>query len=211
MKKKESIFQLLAQKPWDPNQAKIDNMHDGTTIDLSKGKLGLRFIMIVSTIFFSLFIVTYSDRMVYSDWQKMPEPWLLWVNTIILFFSSFVFITTQIESKKNQFHIVKNRLLLIGFLAFAFLIGQLLVWQQLISDGYYVSSNPSNAYFYVFTALHALHLLGGLIYWIITIRKVWKPGDIVIFKVKHTVELCAIYWHFLLAVWLVLFGLMLFS
>ena len=211
MKKKESIFQLLAQKPWDPNQAKIDNMHDGATIDLSKGKLGLRFIMIVSTIFFSLFIVTYSDRMVYSDWQKMPEPWLLWVNTIILFFSSFVFITTQIESKKNQFHIVKNRLLLIGFLAFAFLIGQLLVWQQLISDGYYVSSNPSNAYFYVFTALHALHLLGGLIYWIITIRKVWKPADIVIFKVKHTVELCAIYWHFLLAVWLVLFGLMLFS
>ena len=211
MKKKESIFQLLAQKPWDPAQAKIDNMHDGTTINLSKGKLGLRFIMIVSTIFFCLFIVTYSDRMIYPDWQRMPEPWLLWINTIILFFSSFVFITTQIESKKNRFDTVKNRLLLIGFLAFAFLVGQLLVWQQLITNGYYVSSNPSNAYFYVFTALHGLHLLGGLVYWIITIRKVWNPRDIVISKVKHTVELCAIYWHFLLAVWLVLFGLMLFS
>ena len=211
MKKKESIFQLLAQKPWDPAQSKIDNMHDGTTINLSKGKLGLRFIMIVSTIFFCLFIVTYSDRMIYPDWQRMPEPWLLWINTIILFFSSFVFITTQIESKKNQFDTVKTRLLLIGFLAFAFLIGQLLVWQQLITNGYYVSSNPSNAYFYVFTALHGLHLLGGLVYWTITVRKVWNPRDIVISKVKHTVELCAIYWHFLLAVWLVLFGLMLFS
>ena len=211
MKKKESIFQLLAQKPWDPVQAKIDNMHEGATIDLSKGKLGLRFIMFVSTIFFCLFIVTYSDRMVYPDWQRMPEPWLLWINTITLFFSSFVFIATQIASKKNQFHIVKNRLLLIGFLALTFLIGQLLVWQQLITDGYYVSNNPSNAYFYVFTALHGLHLLGGLVYWIITIRKVWNPRDIVISKVKHTVELCAIYWHFLLVVWLVLFGLMLFS
>ena len=70
MKKKESIFQLLSHKPWDPNQAKIDDMHDGTTIDLTKGKLGLRFIMIVSTIFFCLFIVTYSDRMVYGDWKK---------------------------------------------------------------------------------------------------------------------------------------------
>ena len=211
MRKKESIFQILAQKPWDPSQAKIDDMHEGGTINLSKGKLGLRFIMFVSTIFFCLFIVTYSDRMVYPDWQRMPEPWLLWFNTAVLFFSSMVFVNTQIASKNNQFQIVKKRLLLIGFLAFAFLIGQLLVWQQLIANGFYVSTNPSNAYFYVFTALHGLHLLGGLVYWYLTIKKVWISSDIVIFKVKHSVDLCAIYWHFLLAVWVVLFGLMLFS
>ena len=211
MRKKEGIFQLLAQKPWDPTQAKIDDMHEGGTINLSKGKLGLRFIMFVSTIFFCLFIVTYSDRMVYPDWQRMPEPWLLWFNTAVLFFSSMVFVSTQIASKNNQFQIVKNRLLLIGFLAFAFLVGQLLVWQQLIANGFYVSTNPSNAYFYVFTALHGLHLLGGLVYWYLTIKKVWISSDIVVAKVKHTVDLCAIYWHFLLAVWVVLFGLMLFS
>ena len=211
MRKKESIFQLLAQKPWDPTQAKIDDMHEGGTINLSKGKLGLRFIMFVSTIFFCLFIVTYSDRMVYPDWQRMPEPWLLWINTAVLFFSSMVFINAQIASKNNQFQLVKNRLLLIGFLAFAFLVGQLLVWQQLIANGFYVSTNPSNAYFYVFTALHGLHLLGGLVYWYLTIKKVWISSNIVISKAKHTVDLCAIYWHFLLAVWVVLFGLMLFS
>ena len=211
MRKKENIFQILAQKPWDPSQAKIDDMHEGGTIDLSKGKLGLRFIMFVSTIFFCLFIVTYSDRMVYPDWQRMPEPWLLWINTAVLFFSSMVFVSTQIASKNNQFQIVKNRLLLIGFLAFAFLIGQLLVWQQLIANGYYVSTNPSNAYFYVFTALHGLHLLGGLVYWYLTIKKVWISSNIVVSNTKHTVDLCAIYWHFLLAVWVVLFGLMLFS
>jgi len=211
MRKKESIFQILAQKPWDPSQAKIDDMHEGGTINLSKGKLGLRFIMFVSTIFFCLFIVTYSDRMVYPDWQRMPEPWLLWINTAVLFFSSMVFINAQIASKNNQFQLVKNRLLLIGFLAFAFLVGQLLVWQQLIANGFYVSTNPSNAYFYVFTALHGLHLLGGLVYWYLTIKKVWISSDIVVAKVKHTVDLCAIYWHFLLAVWVVLFGLMLFS
>ena len=211
MRKKESIFQILAQKPWDPSQAKIDDMHEGGTINLSKGKLGLRFIMFVSTIFFCLFIVTYSDRMVYPDWQRMPEPWLLWFNTAVLFFSSMVFINAQIASKNNQFQIVKKRLLLIGFLAFAFLIGQLLVWQQLIANGVYVSTNPSNAYFYVFTALHGLHLLGGLVYLYLTIKKVWISSNIVISKAKHTVDLCAIYWHFLLAVWVVLFGLMLFS
>ena len=211
MKKKESILQLLMQKPWDPAQVKVDNLHEGATLNLSKGKLGLRYIMIISTIFFCLFIVTYSDRLVYPDWQKMPEPLMLWLNTLILLISSAFFLNAQIAAKNNQFIIVKKRLIVIGFLALAFLIGQLIVWLQFINLGYYVSSNPANAYFYVFTALHGLHLLGGLIYWLITIRKVWVPSNIVIAKVKHTVELCAIYWHFLLAVWIVLFGLMLFT
>ena len=211
MKKKETIFQLLTQKPWDPAQAKIDNMHDGETLDLSKGKLGLRYIMIVSSIFFSLFIVTYADRLVFADWQQMPEPLLLWFNTLILFISSVFFISTQFAAKNNQFEKVKQKLLIIGYLALAFLIGQFLVWLQLINLGYYVSTNPANAYFYVFTALHGLHLIGGLIYWAMTIRQVWIPSDIVIANAKHTVDLCAIYWHFLLAVWVVLFGLMLFS
>ena len=211
MKKKESIFRLLAQKPWDPTQMKVDNLHKGATLDLSKGKLGLRYIMIISTIFFCLFIVTYSDRLIYPDWQKMPEPLMLWLNSFILFISSIVFLNAQIAAKNSQFEIVKKRLIVIGVLALAFLAGQFLVWLQFISLGYYVSSNPANAYFYVFTALHALHLLGGLIYWFITIRKVWVTSDIVVAKAKHTVELCAIYWHFLLAVWIVLFGLMLFT
>ena len=211
MKKKETIFQLLTQKPWDPAQAKIDNMHDGETLNLSKGKLGLRYIMIVRSIFFSLFIVTYADRLVFADWQQMPEPLLLWFNTLILFISSVFFISTQFAAKNNQFEKVKQKLLIIGYLALAFLLGQFLVWLQLINLGYYVSTNPANAYFYVFTALHGLHLIGGLIYWVMTIRKVWIPSDIVIANAKHTVDLCAIYWHFLLAVWIVLFSLMLFS
>ena len=207
----ESIIKQLTQKPWEPAQAKIDNLHEGKTFNLHVGKLGLRYIMVVSSIMFCLFIVTYSDRMVYPDWQRMPEPALLWINTFILFISSFVFVRIQLASKKNQFKKIKRELLVIGFLAFVFLIGQLLVWQDMVNAGYYVSGSPANAYFYLFTALHGLHLLGGLIYWIITLRKVWNTNDIVIRKVKHTIELCAIYWHFLLAVWVVLFGLMLFS
>ena len=207
----ESLIKQLTQKPWEPAQAKVDNFHEGKTFNLHVGKLGLRYIMVVSTIMFCLFIVTYSDRMVYPDWQRMPEPALLWINTFILFISSFVFVRIQLASKKNQFKKIKRELLVIGFLAFVFLIGQLLVWQNMVNAGYYVSGSPANAYFYLFTALHGLHLLGGLIYWIITLRKVWNTNDIVIRKAKHTIELCAIYWHFLLAVWVVLFGLMLFS
>ena len=211
IKKEESIVQLLTQKPWDPNQAKLDNMHDGKTINLSIGKLGQRYIIIVSTILFCLFIVTYSDRMIYSDWQNMPEPMLLWFNSLVLLVSSIVFISVQIASNKKQFNKVKKGLFIVGGLSFVFLFGQLLVWQKMINLGYFMSSNPANAYFYLFTTLHGLHLIGGLIYWVITIKKVWISEEIVIRNAQHTVELCGIYWHFLLFVWLVLLGLMSFS
>ena len=211
MKKKLSIFKLLSQKPWDTEQVKIDNYHDGATLNLTNGKFGLRYLMVISTILFCLFIVTYSDRLVYPDWKKMPEPILLWLNTLLLFISSGVFVSAQRASKNNLFEIVRKRLILIGWLSLAFLVGQLIVWAQFYNLGYYISSNPANAYFYVFTTLHGLHLLGGLIYWIMTIKKVWVINEIEVIKAKHTIELCSIYWHFLLAVWIVLFGLMLFT
>ena len=134
--KKESIYRLLTQKPWESKQAQVDDLHDGKTFNIHIGKFGLRYIMIVSTIMFCLFIVTYSDRMVYPDWKRMPEPFLLWINSIILVLSSIFFVRIQLASKKNEFAKVKKNLLLVGILAFVFLIGQLLVWQNLVNAGY---------------------------------------------------------------------------
>ena len=210
MSKEKTIFQTLTEKPWEEDQIKIDNEHQGRTLNLSKYKLGLRTIMVVSTIIFSLFIVSYSDRMLVHDWRSMPEPWLLWLNTGVLLLSSFVFHFTKLAADRNEHEKTKNGLYLIGFLAYSFLIGQLLVWYQLMSSGYYGTTNVANAFFYLFTALHGLHLIGGLYFWGRTtakfLNKNSKAED-----TKHSIELCAIYWHFLLAVWVVLFGLMLFT
>ena len=210
MSKEKTIFQTLTEKPWEEDQIKIDNEHQGRTLNLSKYKLGLRTIMVVSTIIFSLFIVSYSDRMLVHDWRSMPEPWLLWLNTGVLLLSSFVFHFTKLAADRNEHEKTKNGLYLIGFLAYSFLIGQLLVWYQLMSSGYYGTTNVANAFFYLFTALHGLHLIGGLYFWGRTtakfLNKSSKAED-----TKHSIELCAIYWHFLLAVWVVLFGLMLFT
>ena len=210
MSKEKTIFQTLTEKPWEEDQIKIDNEHQGRTLNLSKYKLGLRTIMVVSTIIFSLFIVSYSDRMLVHDWRSMPEPWLLWLNTGVLLISSFVFHFTKLAADRNEHEKTKNGLYLIGFLAYSFLIGQLLVWYQLMSSGYYGTTNVANAFFYLFTALHGLHLIGGLYFWGRTtakfLNKNSKAED-----TKHSIELCAIYWHFLLAVWAVLFGLMLFT
>jgi len=208
MSKKElNIFKLLSEKPWEDSQKEIDNQHDGKTLALSKAKLGVRTVMVVSTVIFSLFIVSYSDRMLVHDWRSLSEPWLLWINTIILIFTSFVFHKTKVLSDKNEFEKTKNYLLLVGFLTFAFITGQLLVWQHYVNLGQYVSTNPANAFFYLFTALHGLHVLGGLFFWGRATTKLFIK-NYNISKIKQAIELCAIYWHFLLIVWFILFGLM---
>ena len=208
MSKKElNIFKLLSQKPWEASQAVIDNEHDGKTLDSSKAKLGVRTIIVVSSVIFSLFVVSYSDRMLVHDWKSLSEPWLLWINTSILILTSFVFNKTKIFFDKNNFEKAKNSLLLVGFLSFAFITGQLLVWQHFINIGQYASTNPANAFFYLFTALHGLHLLGGLFFWGRATTKIFSE-NFSVSKVKQSIELCAIYWHFLLIVWLILFGLM---
>ena len=208
MSKKElNIFKLLSQKPWEPSQAAVDNEHDGKTLALSKTKLGVRTIMVVSTVIFSLFVVSYSDRMLVHDWKNLSEPWLLWINTIILIFTSFVFHKAKVLSDKNELEKAKNYLLLVGFLTFAFITGQLLVWQHYVNLGQYASTNPANAFFYLFTALHGVHILGGLFFWGRATTKLFTKNFNVL-KIKQAIELCAIYWHFLLIVWFILFGLM---
>ena len=208
MSKKElNIFKLLSQKPWEASQSAIDNEHDGKTLALSKANLGVRTIMVVSTVIFSLFIVSYSDRMLVHDWRSLSEPWLLWINTIFLIFTSFAFHKAKVLSDKNEFEKAKNYLLLVGVLTFAFITGQLLVWQYYVNLGQYASTNPANAFFYLFTALHGAHILGGLFFWgRASTNKFTKNFSVL--KIKQAIELCAIYWHFLLIVWFILFGLM---
>ena len=211
MSKKElNIFKLLSQKPWEATQAAIDNQHDGKTLDMSKAKLGVRTIMVVSTVIFSLFVVSYSDRMLVHDWTNLSEPWLLWINTIILIFTSIVFHKAKVLSDKTELEKAKNYLLLVGFLTFAFITGQLIVWQHLVNLGHYASTNPANAFFYLLTALHGLHVLGGLFFWARATTKLFTKNFNVL-KIKQAIELCAIYWHFLLIVWFILFGLMIFT
>ena len=92
-------------------------------------------------------------------------------------------------------------------LTLVFLVGQLIVWNQLIEYGYTAEKNPANAFFYLITGVHGAHLLGGLIAWIRAARKIREGVDPSVLRVS--VELCAIYWHFLLFVWVVMLALFL--
>ena len=170
-------------------------------------KVALGVLLAVITSLFALFISAYWIRMELSDWRPLPEPGLLWANTGILFLGSVGLQWAWRAAAKGDWAGLRKGMLAGGLCALAFMVGQVAAWQQLLGLGYYAQSNPANAFFYVLTGLHVLHLAGGLVAWARTARRAWAGESLP--EARLGVELCAVYWHFLFVVWLVLFGLML--
>lgn len=164
-------------------------------------RVGLWVFMAVASVLFSALVSAYLVRMNLPDWRSLPEPKLLWLNTALLGLSSLFLQRATWASRQQRLEATRRNLRLGGLLGFAFVAGQLLAWSQLQAMGYFLTSNPSSSFFYLMTALHALHLLGGLVAWGVVSSRT-PPAPL-------AVELCTTYWHFLLLVWLVLYGLLL--
>jgi len=173
-------------------------------LPLPAAKLGLWVFMGVVTVLFTIIVSTYVTRMGFADWRPLPEPRLLWLNTGVLILSSAAMQWAQVAARRGRIASLRVGLLAGGVFAWAFLAGQLWAWQQLGVSGYFLAGNPANTFFYLITALHGLHLVGGLVAWGKTTVKVWRG-----LEVRLSVDLCTVYWHFLLVVWLGLFVLML--
>ena len=199
-------MQRLATKPW-LQQGVISDVPTDGPISMTTPKLGLYVLLAAITSLFALFISAYTMRMELPDWTALPTPVLLWLNTGFLFMGSVGMQWAQNGSNHGSITDVRRGLLIGGGFALAFLAGQLVVWQELVDLGYFLQSDPAAAFFYLLTGLHGLHLLGGLIAWGRTTAMAWH--DLNPAKLAVAVELCTIYWHFLLLIWLVLFGLLL--
>ncbi len=196
--------QRLAAKPW-LEEGVLDDDRSGMP-SLPPAKIGLGVFLAVAGSLFALFISAYSMRMAVFDWRAMPVPRLLWFNTGVLIISSGALQWALIAARRNDSDNVLIGLLAAGVSAIVFLIGQLLAWQQLNAAGYVLAANAANAFFYLLTAVHGLHVLGGLVALGRTTAKAWR--GIAIPQLRLSVELCAMYWHFLLLVWLVLLALL---
>ena len=199
------LKQTINVQPWAAQGSSKDVY--GGVLSRPTAKLGLWVFLAVVTSLFALFISAYAMRMKLGDWSPMPKPGLLWLNTGVLIVTSFAMEWTRAAANRGQTGDVRSGLVAGGVLTFVFLAGQLVVWQQLNASGYFVAANPANDFFYLLTAVHGLHLLGGLVAWGRTTAKVWR--GIEVGKVRLSVELCAMYWHYLLLVWLVVFAVLL--
>jgi cytochrome c oxidase subunit III len=169
-------------------------------------KTGLTVFLGVALCLFSLLSAAFFMRMGAADWQSPPLPRILWFNTAVLAASSVALEIARRASKEGALARMRSALLAGAGASVLFLSGQLWAWRELVAGGFYASQNPANAFFFLLTGVHALHLIGGLVALFTATSRAWERDDAR--DAAMIVELCAIYWHFLLGVWLVLFALL---
>ena len=199
------LRQSLNTQPWVPNPE--DDAVSGSSLSGNTKAVALTIFLAVATSVFALFISAYTIRMEEPDWRPVSEPVLLWLNTAVLILASVAYHWTRNAAVAGREDRLKPGLIASGALTFLFLLGQLVAWQQLNAAGYRLDSNVANAFFYLITAVHGVHMLGGLWVWARSTIRVWTGATAD--SVRLSIELCTVYWHFLLLVWIVLFGMLL--
>jgi|TARA_B110000977_G_C10889769_1_gene420941 cytochrome c oxidase subunit 3 len=205
------MFATLREKSWLNSPSATAS--GGFNSEISRKTVALRFFLAVISVLFSLFIVTFLARSQFPDfqalagqaWQPFTNPQQLWINTGILLAASIAIQFASSSAKKNRLIAANIAIALCGLFTLAFIGAQILVWQHLIDLGYFVASNPANSYFYLFTAIHGLHLVGGIFVLLrLGLRSTAQTQNSLIISTS----LCANYWHYLLLVWVLLFALL---
>ena len=202
------IFKTLAEKPWTSDRATVAELNTASYAASNQKVALVCFLAIVGVLFF-LFFAAYHMRLEplefavneRSDWVPLPEPPLLWFNTLVLGLASVAFEWARRLAKRGAVGSAKLPFLAAGAATLAFLVLQLAVWNQLSASGYYAHGNPANAFFYLITGVHGVHLLGGLVAWARAAHR-FARTDGEAAHLARSVDLCALYWHFLLLVWL---------
>lgn len=205
-----NVFAEIVKKPWLPEPE--GELEDGPVFPIARATLGFRFFLGIVVFLFTLMVGAYADRIVLNDWRPMPELPALWLNTLLLVLASLAMrgATQRLAEGPPA---AKKYLVMAAALSIAFVAGQLAAWRELVELGYFAAANPANAFFYMITGVHGVHVLGGLAVLLNAIVKLWSSTDAAGggLRLAATLRLCAVYWHFLLIVWLVLFALFLFT
>ena len=156
--------------------------------------------------FFMALVSAYIVRkdMPNSAWVQLNVPPILWLNTLILIASSFTLARSRGRLLANDDAGFRHWWGVTTILGIFFLIGQVIAWRQLAAAGLFLATNPASSFFYVFTAAHGLHLLGGVL---ALLGVAFRPTH----KLTRSTatEIVSMYWHFMDGLWVFLFLLLL--
>jgi len=166
--------------------------------------VGMAAITMTFAAFTSAMVVRQGSSM---DWRHFVLPSVLYFNTAVLLASSVTleFARSRVRlwtrGLQTQRRIPLLWLYLTLGLGLLFVAGQYAAWLQLKSEGLYLATNPSSSFFYLFTAIHALHVLGGLAGLILVI---WRFSKHVPTLQLSTLSTVSYYWHFMDVLWVYL-------
>jgi len=147
----------------------------------------------------SAYIVRQSE----GNWLEFDLPDVFWYNSGIIVLSSLSIHWSYLSAKKDDFNPLKLGLIVTTLLGLAFLVGQWYSWIALVEQDVYFVGNPAGSFMYVFTGLHGLHLVSGVIFLIIVL--ISSLRNKIHSQNMAQLEMCVTYWHFLGGLWLYLF------
>jgi cytochrome c oxidase subunit 3 len=159
------------------------------------------------TMSFAAFTSALFVRQGSGDCTHLVVPPLLYVNTAVLLMSSFTLelshrtIARGLEAEASALRSTVRWLLVTLALGLTFVAGQYLAWRELAAQGLYLATNPNSSFFYVFTGMHGLHVLGGIAALAYLIGRL--TGSRTAFR-PSAFDATAIYWHFMGGLWLFL-------
>jgi cytochrome c oxidase subunit III len=208
------LIQRLKDKPWT-KQGVVPTSQEGLTS--SAPKVGLWVFLAVVSSLFGLFASAYFMRVAghggLAQWQALDEPSVLWLNTLVLVLASGAMQVARNRIDNDDLAGGRSYFLSAGLLTLVFLAGQAFAWQQARAINALGPESPAFPFFVLLTAIHGLHMIGGL--WVLgrTTLKLFRgvdPANVVArARVRMSVQLCTTYWHWLLLIWLGLFALLL--
>lgn len=217
------LIQRLQDKPWLV-QGVVESSHDRGGLFSSAPRVGLwSFLAVVASVFL-MFTASYYMRMdsshggiaagVMEAWMPVREPLLLWLNTGVLILTSVCLELARRAAGNRDIAGMRTQLIAACVLTILFVAGQMYAW-QLVSPEVMTRSNAAYTFFVLLTAVHGLHLIGGLFVLTRAAAKVSKDFDAdskpAMAAIGQTIGLCATYWHFLLVVWAGIFAMLLTS
>lgn len=175
---------------------------------LDPAQFGLWVFLATVTMLFAGFTSAILVRRTAPDWQPIPIPGLLWLNTAVLLSSTLTMERLRRLARQGRSDGIRTWLIATTLLGLLFLVGQVGAWRQLVARGLYLSSNPHSSFFYILTGAHGVHLLGGLV--ALACLLVRFLPDAPTSAPGTGVSLCATYWHFLDGLWVYLFVVLFF-
>jgi cytochrome c oxidase subunit 3 len=141
-------------------------------------------------------------------WSGVRMPWILWLNTIVLMSSSATLELARRKLQHDSLRGFRQMWMLTTALGLLFVAGQALAWRQLAASGVFLASRLASSFFYVFTAVHAVHLLGGICALVYVGLRKFETARV---SRALAAEVASYYWHFMDGLWLFLLALLYFA
>lgn len=185
-------------------QGSLHSVDDSSPASRTGVWVGLAAITMTFAAFTSAMIVREGAS---NDWRHFSLPPILFLNTVILLFSSATLefarrnVAAYVHGNESQRSAGARWLWITLGLGLLFVGGQWIAWSQLRAEGVYLASNPSSSFFYLFTVVHVVHVVGGLFGLTLVIRRF--AGQAPTLRIS-TLSTVAYYWHFMGALWIYL-------